>query len=113
MVRVYRKRKVNVMRVAAKLVGSILGLYIAGYLVNTLGSVLNNTASQFYRGFTMIGWTLEDHYNATFDNCQAQTTTNEVLIRDCITDYSSSGILAIVGLVAIASVVFEFVSVKI
>lgn len=101
----FRRRKVNVMRVASKLVGTILGLYIAGYLVNTFGSVMNGTASSFYSGLRLIGWSV-----GTRTRCHQMTPVTGW--TTCIYDTSSSGILAIVGLIALASVVFEFVSVQ-
>ncbi|MBD3249915.1 hypothetical protein GF336_07755 [Candidatus Woesearchaeota archaeon] len=57
--------------------------------MNTFGNVMNGTSSPFYTGLSLIGWTV---------------TGNQ------ITATSGSGVLAVVGIIAIAQIVTEFVT---
>lgn len=88
MVKLKLKKGIRVGRVVAKLLGSVLALYIGGTVMTTFGTVMNGTTSPFYNGLTLIGWTV---------------TNNQ------ITDTSGSGVLAVIGIIAIGSIVMEFV----
>lgn len=81
-------RSFNINRVVRKLVYTILALYVGGTIVSTFGTVMNGTSSPFYSGLTLIGWTV--------------TGTT-------ITATTGTGILAVVGIIGIASVIMEFV----
>lgn len=83
------KRGVSVNRVVKRIVVTILSLYVGGTIVTQIGTVMNGTTSPFYLGLKLIGWTVSD--------------------AGQITDTSGSGILAVIGIVAIAGVVMEFV----
>lgn len=78
----------NVGRVVSRIVETVLALYVGGTVINTFGTVMNGTSSPFYDGLTLIGWTV---------------TSNQ------ITDTSGAGVLAVIGIIGIASVVLEFV----
>ena len=83
------RKNVNVMRVGVKLATAIIALYVSGFLVDVMGQIMNGTSSPFYTGLKLIGWTV--------------STTGQ------ITAYNGTGILSIIGLLAIAWIVFEFV----
>lgn len=83
------KRGIDVGEVVKKIVKAVLSLYVRGTILIQLGLVMNGTTSPFYTGLKLIGWTV--------------STSGQ------ITDTTGSGILAVVGIIAIASVVLEFV----
>lgn len=82
-------KRFNINRVVKRLVYTILALYVGGTIISTFGTVMNGTTSPFYTGLSLIGWTV---------------TSNQ------ITATSGSGVLAVVGIIGIASVVTEFVT---
>lgn len=79
-------------RVVTKIVITLLSLYVGGTIVTEIGKVMNSTTSPFYKGLTLIGWTV--------------STSGQ------ITDTTGSGILSVIGIVGIASVVMEFVEIR-
>jgi len=87
--RVSFRKKVNIPRVVAKTAGVIIALYVGNEIINQIGSIVNGTTGPFNNGFKLIGWTV---------------TSNQVTATD------GSGILAVIGVVGIASIVMEFVS---
>ena len=82
-------RNFNVNRVVKSLVRTVLALYVGGTIMTTFGTVMNGTTSPFYTGLSLIGWTVSS---------------------STITATSGSGVLAVVGIIAIAQIVTEFVS---
>lgn len=84
-------KDVNIGRVVTKVLVTIVALYAGGTVLTQLGTVINGTTSPFYQGLTLIGWTVS---NGT------------------VTATTGSGILAVVGIVAIASIVMEFVKIR-
>lgn len=86
------RRGVNIPRVVGKVAGTILALYVGGTIITEIGNVINGTTSPFYKGLTLIGWTVTD--------------------AGQVTDTTGSGILAVIGIVGIASIVMEFVEVR-
>lgn len=84
-----KRKKVNINRVVVKIVATVIGLYVGGTIMSQLGTVMNGTTSPFYQGLTLIGWTV--------------SATGQ------ITATTGSGILAVIGIVGIASIVTEFV----
>ena len=83
------RKGVNIQRVVTKLVATLIALWAGGVIVTEIGSVMNGTTSPFYKGLTLIGWTVDSD--------------------STITATSGSGILAVIGIIGIASVVLEFV----
>lgn len=79
----------NVNRVVKRLVRSVLALYVGGTVMSTFGTVMNGTTSPFYTGLTLIGWTVTD---------------------STIMATSGTGVLAVVGIIAIAQIVTEFIN---
>ena len=90
--RIGMRKKINIQRVVSKIVGSIIVLYVGGQLLSAVGNVVNGSTSPFYQGLTIIGWTVT--------NGQVTDTT------------TGTGILTVVGIIAIASVIMEFVYFK-
>jgi hypothetical protein len=89
MARVGLKKHINIGRVVAKVTAAVIALYVGGTILTEVGNVMNGTSSAFYKGLSLIGWTVDS--------------------TGLITDTSGSGILAVIGIVAIASIVTEFV----
>jgi len=99
-----RKKQINVMRIVMKLAMGILGLYAGGFTITILGQVMNGTCSPFYKGLKLIGWTVGSAYCTDTSATNANTVT---------TDSATSGILAVVGILAITLLVmFEFVDIQ-
>jgi hypothetical protein len=86
------RKDFSISEVVTRLVVTILALYVGGTILTQIGSVINGTTSPLYGGLTLIGWTVT---NGTVTN----TTSN-------------SGILAVVGIIGIASIVMQFVKFK-
>lgn len=86
--RIRARKKINIPRVVAKTAGTIIALYVGNEIITQIGSIVNGTTGPFNNGFKLIGWTV---------------TSNQV------TDTSGSGVLAVVGIVGIASIIMEFV----
>jgi hypothetical protein len=80
----------NINNVVKRLVYTILALYVGGTIINTFATVMTGTSSPFYSGLSLIGWTVN--------------STNH------ITATSSTGVLAVVGIIGIASIVTEFIT---
>lgn len=96
-------RNWDINRVVRKLIYTILGLFVGGTILTTFGQVMNATASPFYSGLSLIGWTV----SSTAVACGSQGT-----VTNCITATTGTGILSVVGIISIASVVLEFVTWK-
>lgn len=89
--------------------------------MSVFGTVMTNTTSPFYTGLTLIGWTVGSSYCnqslAYGTTCGGTTcvsgtgltipTTGNI---NCITSTTGSGVLAVVGIIAIAQIVTEFIS---
>lgn len=102
MVTFRKKKNINIMRVVGRIAAIILGLYIGGYFIIILGQVMNGTCSPMYKGLQLIGWTVG---SAT---CSTTSATN----ANTITATSNSGILGVMGLIALAGVILQFVEVQ-
>lgn len=99
--RIRRKKRVNAMRVGVKIALTIIGLYAGGFLITIMGQVMNGTCSPFYVGLKLIGWTVGTAY------CTSTTASDS----NTITATTGTGILSVVGVLAIAMIVTEFVDV--
>ena len=97
-------RSFNVNRVVQRLVKTVLALYVGGTIMTTFGTVMNATASPFYTGLSLIGWTVS---GSTAVTC---ASTGTGTYQNCITATSGSGVLSVIGIIAIAQIVTEFVS---
>lgn len=88
-VRMRSMHDISIKRVVIKLVIVLITLWAGGTIVRILGNIMNGTQSPFYQGLELIGWTVD--------------------ATGTITDTSGNGILAVVGIIGIATVVLEFV----
>lgn len=108
-----RKRQgINIPRVVSKVAGTIIALYAGGFVVNAIGDVIINTSSPFYKGLKLIGWTISTTHNATFDSCGTTATLQAGEFTDvanCVTSVNGAGVLAVVGIIGVASIVLEFI----
>jgi hypothetical protein len=111
MARIKLKKKINIGRVVAKVTASVIALYVGGTILTEVGNVMNNTHSPFYKGLSLIGWTVGSATGETSSTCST-ITDNTTTWGSCITDVSGSGILAVIGIVAIAAIVIEFVEIS-
>lgn len=89
MARVALRKGINIGRVVAKVATTVIVLYVGGTILTEIGDVMNGTTSAFYEGLTLIGWTVD--------------------ATGTITATSGTGILSVIGIIAIASIVLEFV----
>jgi NADH:ubiquinone oxidoreductase subunit 6 (subunit J) len=87
-------KKVNISRVVTKIVVTVLALYVGGTILNAIGLVVENTTSPLYGGLSLIGWTV--------------SAANKITA----TQTGTGGILTVIGIVGIASVIMEFVVLK-
>lgn len=115
MARMRFNRQFNVNRVVKRLVRSVLALYVGGTIMVTFGRVMVNTTSPFYSGLTLIGWTVgaqgTNASGAYATTCGGTTYANGVTpLTTCITNTSGSGVLAVVGIIAIAQIITEFIN---
>jgi hypothetical protein len=94
-------KKLNISRVVRNVVRTVLSLYVGGTILSEVGSVVTGTCSPFYKGLSLIGWTVSTG-NASHTGCDGNTST--------ITSTNGSGILSVIGIIAIASIVLEFVN---
>lgn len=111
-------RNFNVNRVVKRLVRTVLALYVGGTIMTVFGTVMQCTNSPFYTGLSLIGWTIDATHvvngsgtvsTGTAATCNSaafySTTTNNIIVAT-----SGSGVLAVVGIIAIAQIVTEFVT---
>ena len=108
--RVRMKKRINIPRVVAKTAGTIIALYVGNEIINQIGNIMNCTRGPFNDGFKLIGWTISDGVNTTAGSgsaCDGLAIGESV--NNIITSTSGAGVLAVVGIVGIASIVMEFV----
>lgn len=87
--KVRAKKGVRINKVVTKIVVTVLALYVGGTIMTQIGNVMVNQTSPMYSGLQLIGYTVD--------------ATGK------ITSVNGTGILAVIGIVGIASVVTEFV----
>lgn len=92
--RIHAKKHVNVGRVVAKIVGTAILLWVGSSILVSVAATMNNTVNIFSQGLTLIGF----GYNTT-----SKTMDGTV---------SSTGLLSVIGLFAMASIVMEFIDVQ-
>ena len=114
MAKISLNRNFNINRVVSKLIYTVLALYVGGTIMVTFGAVMNCTNSPFYQGLSLIGWTVSS--SLTVVNSTVPTTCNTAnsnlvagTYSGVITATSGSGVLAVLGIIAIAGVVLEFI----
>lgn len=114
-------RSFNVNRVVKRLVRSVLALYVGGTVMTTFGRVMQCTGSPFYNGLTLIGWTVTPTQVvnssgsvttgvATACNLTSTPSVTAGSYYNIITATSGSGVLAVVGIIAIAQIITEFIT---
>lgn len=108
----FRRSGLNVGRVATKIVATILALYVGGYLITIVSSVMLGTCSPFYKGLSLFGWKVGARATANATIADATILTECQSSSNILYDVSSAGILVIVGLVGVASIVMEFIEFK-
>lgn len=103
-------RNFSIGRVVAKLVSVTLALYVGNTIMNVIGAVMNCTYGPFVAGFKLIGWTVTDglvmYGNASDTTCLGLSAGT---YNNIITSVAGTGVLAVIGLVGLASLVMEFV----
>lgn len=126
MARIRFNRQFNVNRVVKRLVRSVLALYVGGTIMTTFGTILKCTQSPLYSGLSLIGWTITPVQTINNTNvitgvasaCNATSTPaltggvtpTGVSYYNVVTSTSGSGVLAVVGIIAIAQIVTEFIN---
>jgi len=111
--RVRRRGKINAIRIGMKVAMTVIGLWVAGVVLDAIGSVMNCTQSAFFNGLSLIGWTVESVVSngSTFTGSCSDMAYIQVAAthNNVVTSTTGSGILAVVGIIALASIVTEFV----
>lgn len=95
-------KKPNIGRVVAKLVGTVIALWVGGTIITSVGTVMNGTCSPFYQGLSLIGWTVSS--SGGTGDCASSTSV--------ITATTGTGVLSVIGIIGIASVILEFVTIR-
>lgn len=115
MVSFKRKNNINALRVVMKIVATILALWVGGFTYNIVADVMNATSSPLYRGLTLVGFNVQTVANTTsFDNCVAHSCTGDSCSAtfNCLVGTNSTSLLAVLGIVAIFWIAFEFIQLK-
>lgn len=119
MAKITFNRNFSIGRVVAKLVGVTIALYVGNTIMNVLGNVLNGTEGPFNLGFKLLGWTVggypacgSGNYSNTCANICTTGNSTSQLGTSCITATDGTGVLAVIGLIGLASIVMEFVEFK-
>lgn len=108
-------KNANIGRAVTKIVGTLIALWVGGTIITEIGEVMNCTSSPFYEGLNLIGWTITDSVvdgGAGNIWCNGSALTDGATYNNVVTDTSGSGILAVIGIIGIASVALEFISIK-
>lgn len=127
------RRNINIGRVISHMIYTVLVLWVGGVVLGRIGETMLGECSPFFEGFELIGWEIGTNvtaYDATCPDagnpsaCTATLPQNsslhgvidptcEQINADTILyDTGDSGVLAVVGLIGLASVVMEFVEFK-
>ena len=72
---------------------------VGGYVISVFGTVMNGTCSPLYSGLSLIGWTVGT----------ATCSTTGVSDSNTITATSGTSVLAVIGIIGLATVVLEFI----
>ena len=117
MAKIRFNRNFDVNRVVKRLVQTVLALYVGGTVMSTFGTVMTNTTSPFYNGLSLIGWTVGNTVSNgtspwvfTCDATKGVVNSTITQPTNCITSVSGSGVLAVIGIIAIAQIVTEFIN---
>lgn len=105
MARFQRKRNVNIGRVVTKIAVTLIALYAGGIIMTSLGTVMNGTCSPFYQGLSLIGWTIG---TGACSNANPAGSS----VANTVTATTQTGILGVVGVIGLASIVMEFVDIR-
>lgn len=110
MARVRFNRKVNIGRVIGKIVTSVLVLWVGSMAISAVAVAMNCTNGVFQTGMTFIGLGETTSPVAGGFNCTQSVGAPAGTYLDGTV--STTGILSIIGIVAVASIVMEFVTIK-
>lgn len=101
------RKKVNVNKVITKIAVVVLALWVGSEILNSVAVAMNTSASAFQSGLTFLGFDTTTYAN---------TSVTECVPGDYLTcfngDITTTGILSIVGLIAGASIVLDFVKIS-
>jgi hypothetical protein len=107
-------RNFNIGRVVSKLGYTLLSLFVGGYFITELGNTMQGSCSPFYNGLALIGWKTGNNATAVagFSNPDATVWNGCANAKTILYDTSEAGILTVIGLMAIGSIVMEFIEFK-
>lgn len=104
--RISGRSKINIGRVITKIVVTVIALWVGGEIIDKVAVAINNTQTPFAKGLTLIGFG-EKSDTAGLTDCNGYMPTT------CLDGtVSTTGILSVVGIIAMASVVLDFVKVR-
>lgn len=112
--RIQRRKDVNAIRVAMKIIGTIIALWVGGFAYNIVAAVMNGTFSPFYKGLKLVGFTMVDAVNSSQDTCGVNTCSGASCetAYNCLIGTNSTSLLAVIGVLAIFWIAFEFIDVR-
>jgi hypothetical protein len=112
----------NVMTLVGSITTVLIALYAGGILMDALGDLLLHTANPFYQGLNLIGYTVGSsgtngtagyYYKCTVSQGDwALGTLNQYTAAswtNCITSTAGSGVLAVIGIIALMKIISLFV----
>ena len=104
--RISGRSKINIGRVITKIVVTVIALWVGGEIIDKVAVAINNTQSPFAKGLTLIGFSEKSDETGLAD-------CNGIMPSTCLDGtVSTTGILSVVGIIAMASVVLDFVKVR-
>ena len=113
--KVSKRNKINIGRVITKISITVIALWVGGEILTKVANAMNGTDNVFLKGLTLIGF-------QTFGDRTLSNSTEASEALGCDTGVTNSncldgtlnttGILSVVGIVAMASLVMEFVNVR-
>ena len=95
------RKKINISGVITKIAVTIIALWVGGEIITKVAEAIGNATTPFHKGFTLIG------FNEQTSQCT--DTTSSLCLNGTV---STTGILSVVGLVAMASIIMDFVNVR-
>lgn len=85
------RKGINIMGAVKRIILTVVMLYAGGVSMSVLGDVMVGTDSGFYKGLTLIGWT--------------------VAANNTITATADGGLLLVMGILAMISILTYFIRV--
>lgn len=106
------RRGSSIGRVITAIVSTILILYVGGQVLMYVADSMLGTCSPFYQGLSLIGWSVGAEATANQTISQSDINTICAGSSNILYDVTGAGVLVVLGLIAVASLVLQFVEVR-